>query len=106
MFTIVVVHFSIIEIQEKERNTAISVHEARIAYSKRVKIMNSTVVTSSLDAMDKAEIWLAGSTVKVCQLENGQLSRVAYVNGSLDAILTLEPLGSLDDLPCTDTDPG
>ena len=104
MFTIVVVHFSIIEVQEKKRNAAISVHEARIAYSKRVKIINSTVISSSLDAMDKAEIWLAGSTVKVCQLENGQLSRVAYVNDSLYAILTLEPLASLGDPQCTDTD--
>ena len=56
--------------------------------------------------MDEAEIWLAGTTVKVCQLANGHLSRVGFVNGSLYAILTLEPLVSLDDLPCTDADPG
>ena len=106
MFTVVVVHFSIIAVQEKNRNAAISIHEARIAHGMRVKIINSTVISSSLDAMDKTEIWLAGSTVKVCQLANGHLSRVGYVNGSLYAILTPEPLVSLDDLRCTDADPG
>ena len=101
MFTVVVVHFSIIVVQEKNRNAAISMHEACIAHDMRVKIINSTVISSSLDAMDKTEIWLAGSTVKVCQLANSILSRVGYVNGSLYAILTptILPL-NIFEVPC------
>ena len=83
MLTILAIQFSIIAVQEMKCNTAICLHKACIAYRMRVKISIANVIPSSFDAMDTTIIWLASSTVKVCQNANGHPSRVVCGNGLL-----------------------